>query len=181
MTKLLLIIILCFIATAANAADVEYVKQLLEPLGGKIDRPKEWHYTEGHKSQSWLWTISRENAEGGAPYDVGVRIQAALHVQKITGKSPRQFILDLKAQKSKAADKVITECGEANQGLFSRVCLETEEGRFHVLYSLFWGNGMDVIVITTSGAPKEEWQQYENVFNHMAAFELIDMSRFEEK
>jgi hypothetical protein len=66
--------------------------------------------------------------------------------------------------------------------MFVRMCLETEEGPYRVLYSLFWGAaGLDVAVVSVAGAPKEEWQRYQPVFERMAAFEIIDMKRFPKK
>ncbi|MFC1749531.1 hypothetical protein ACFL2V_12070 [Pseudomonadota bacterium] len=161
----------------AYSEDSQYVKQILEPTGGNIDRPKDWYYLEAHNDNSWLWIISREEVIE-KPYDVGVRIQAVPRIQEITGKTPKQFILDFKAQKKSEADKVINECSATNDGLFSRVCLETEEGKYRILYSLFWGNGTDVVVVSISGAPKDEWATYQETFNHMTRFELIDVSRF---
>jgi hypothetical protein len=62
------------------------------------------------------------------------------------------------------------------------MCLEIEEGPYRVLYSLFWGaDGLDVAVVSVVGAPKEEWQRYQPIFEHMAAFEVIDMKRFPQK
>jgi hypothetical protein len=66
-----------------------------------------------------------------------------------------------------------------NQGLFTRTCLETEEGPHHILYSLFWGsNGLDIAVISIAGTAKELWQTYSSTFDRMSSFELIDMKRF---
>jgi hypothetical protein len=64
--------------------------------------------------------------------------------------------------------------------LFTRVCLETEEGPHHILYSLFWGtNDLDIAVVSIAGTTKELWPTYEATFNKMGEFELIDMKRFE--
>jgi len=60
-------------------------------------------------------------------------------------------------------------------GLFTRVCLETEEGPHHILYSLFWGsNDLDMFVISIAGTPKELWDQFSPTFDRMSGFELVD-------
>ena len=60
-----------------------FVLQTLEPTGGEILYPMDWHFVEGHPATSWMWTISKEDTEGGKlPYETGVRIQAAMKVFK---------------------------------------------------------------------------------------------------
>lgn len=70
-------------------------------------------------------------------------------------------------------------CPEEDQGLFTRICLETEEGPYDILYSMFWGNRIDVVVISIAGTSKELWETYAPTFDKMNAFELIDMKGFE--
>jgi len=62
-----------------------------------------------------------------------------------------------------------------------KICLETEEGEYHILYSLFRGSneGLDLVVVTTAGTTKELWDTYSPIFDTMGGFELIDMKRFE--
>ncbi len=158
----------------------DFELQLLEPLGGKILRPKNWYYTEGHRDPSYNWIISKEDVRKG-PYDTGVRIQTLVGIQKETGQSPKDFVLDFYEQKKNSVQKVYKTCDPQDQGLFTRICLEVDEGAYRILYSLFWGNRVDLVVVSTAGAKKEDWPTYEPIFNRMAAFELIDMKRFEEK
>jgi TonB family protein len=160
----------------------EFVQQVLEPTGGKIQRPKDWFYAEGHRGPVYMWTLSREDTTGHKPYTTGVRIQTFTGVKDGTGKTARQFVLDFVAAKKKEATKVIKTCDENDQGLFTRICLETEEGNDHILYSLFWGtNDLDIAVISIAGTTKELWETYSPAFDKMSAFELIDMKRFEKK
>ncbi|MDI4635819.1 hypothetical protein J7U46_22325 [Pelomonas sp. V22] len=163
----------------AEEPPIEFVSQVLEPTGGKIDRPKDWFYSEGHRGGTYMWTISREDMSGGRPYTTGVRIQVFVGVKGVTGKSAKQFILDFIASKKQQAT-VIKTCQESDQGLFMRVCLETEEGPHRILYSLFWGSqNMDMAVVSIAGTTKENWKAYGPVFERMSAFEIIDMKRFE--
>jgi len=164
----------------AGTAPTEFVTQILEPTGGKISRPKDWFYVEAHHGPVYDWMLTREDTDGGKkPYTTGVRIQTFTGVKEGTGKSAKQFILDFLASKKKEAAKVVKTCESKEQYLFTRICLETEEGPHHILYSLFWGNNdLDVAVVTIAGTTKELWSTYEPTFNKMGEFELIDMKRF---
>jgi hypothetical protein len=163
------------------SAPTEFVTQVLEPTGGKILRPKDWFYNEGHRGPTYMWTLSREDISKGQPYTTGVRIQTFVGVKDSTGKSAKEFILAFVAAKEKEATKVIKTCAEKDQGLFTHICLETEEGPYHILYSLFWGSkNLDVAVVSIAGTTKELWDTYSPTFDKMSAFELIDMSRFDQ-
>ena len=163
---------------AATAEPVRFVTQVLEPTGGKILRPEKWHYAEGHKGPTLMWTLSSEDSTKG-PYVTGVRIQAFMRVKSGTGQTAEEFLRAFVAQKRKSADKVVSTCAAQDQGLFTRICLETEEGEHHILYSLFWGTRIDVAIVSISGTTKSLWPVYSPVFKEMSSFELIDMKRFE--
>lgn len=180
--KLALIILLIFPFTVYAEQQVPegFIAQVLEPTGGKIIRPKDWFYTESHRGSSYTWILSKEDASKG-PYDTGVRIQTLIGVEEGTGKSPENFILDFIGQKKKESQIIHKECEPQDQGFFTRICLEVDEGDYRILYSMFWGNDMDIVVVSIAGAKKEDWPSYENTFNKMSAFELIDMKRFEQK
>jgi hypothetical protein len=163
----------------ADSPPTEFVTQVLEPTGGKILRPKSWFYSEGHRGSSYMWTLSKEDMAGNRPYTTGVRIQTFVGVKDVTGKTAKEFILDFVAAKNKSA-KVLNSCTEQDQGLFTRICLETEEGPHHILYSLFWGSsGMDIAVVSVAGTTKEQWKTFAPTFQKMGTFEIIDMQRFE--
>lgn len=158
-----------------------FVMQVLEPTGGKIVRPEKWFYCEGHREHAFMWTISKEDTvEGKFPYDTGVRIQAFAGILEATGQSPEDFIRGFFAKTKGKADVVHKTCEATDQGLFTRICLEVTEGEYRILYSLFWGNGMDMAVISIAGAKREDWDLYSDTFNRMSSFELIDMERFPE-
>lgn len=161
-------------------APTELVTQVLEPGGGKVLRPKEWFYEENHGGHSYVWTFAREDASKG-PYTTGFRIQALLHVKESMGKSARDFVLDFAAEKKKQVDKVLRTCPEEEQGIFIRTCLEVEDGRDHILYSLFYGPGnVDAVVVAIAGTTKELWETYAPTFDKMSRFELLDVERLRE-
>jgi hypothetical protein len=167
------------IAQTAAPVSVTFVSQVLEPTGGKIQRPKDWFYVESHKGRSYSWIVSREDASKG-PYTTGVRIQAFIGVKEATGKTPKEFVQDFIHKKKKQAEKVLEVCPEMKQQFFTRVCLETQENPHHILYSLFWGNDdLDVAVVSIAGTTLELWDTYSPVFNEMSGFELLDPKRFQ--
>jgi hypothetical protein len=177
--KALLVVLALTASAFAEAPPADFVIQVLEPTGGKILRPKDWFYAEGHHGPVFMWTLSREDTTGNRPYITGVRIQTFMHVKEGTGRTAKEFISDFKAARTKEATRVLKTCKEQDQGLFDRICLETQEGRYHILYSLFWGsNGMDLAVISTAGTTNELWGTYASTFDKMSAFEIIDMKRF---
>jgi hypothetical protein len=182
MKPLLLLIFLSISATlsAEEVVPDGFVPQILEPTGGKIVRPKDWFYAERHGGPSYTWIISKEDVDKG-PYDTGVRIQTLMGVEEGTGKSPKQFVMDFIAKKKKEAKQIFNECEPKDQGLFTRVCLQTEEGAYRILYSAFWANGSDIVVVSTAGTKTEEWSKYSEIFDQMSNFELIDMKRFEKE
>ena len=95
----LAIIMLVLTTVCASAAEKakaprEFVTQILEPTGGKIQRPKGWFYTERHSLPSlYTWILSREDASKG-PYTTAVRIETIVGVHEGSGKTPKQFVLD---------------------------------------------------------------------------------------
>jgi len=162
----------------AAPAPPDFVNQVLEPTGGRIFRPQDWFYAEGHHGPVYMWTISRENTEGHKPYTTGVRIQLFTGIKKATGKTPKDFLLAFVDGKKKA-EKALNSCEPKEQGLFTRMCLETEEGPYHILYSLFWSaEDLDMAVVSISGTTKEQWETFAPIFNRMSEFDIIDMKRF---
>lgn len=167
-----------------SASDEDgFIVQILEPTGGKIDRPQDWFFAEAHRRSVYSWIISVEDAGGGKPYETGVKIQVFVGVEKAAGKTAERFLLDfLESKKNEAGVVVLDRCEASESGLFKRVCLETEEGNDHILYSLFWGTGgLDVAVVVIAGTTKDQWETYVPMFRRMEEFELIDMKRFETK
>lgn len=166
-------------ATKATAG--EYVEQELPPLGGKISRPKDWHYMDEHSRGKYMWTISEQDISKGGSYDTGVRIQAFFGVKENTGKTAKEFLQGFLEAKQKGDAKVLSTCPEKAQDMFTRTCLEVEEGQYRILYSVFWTTegDLDAGVVMISGAPKEQWDRYAPIFNKMAEFKLLDMKQIE--
>ncbi|GJL84673.1 MAG: hypothetical protein DHS20C02_04480 [Micavibrio sp.] len=185
--KQLFVIMCCMLfSNLAFAQDqtgnqTEFVTQILEPLGGKILRPKNWYYFEAHSEPVYSWLLSLEDAS--KEQDItSVKIQIFTQIKKNTGKTSKQFAMDSFNLRKKEATKIISTCDEENMGLFTRICLETEEGPYHVKYSMFWlsSEDSDMLIVQSAGTKKELWETYAPTFDAMSSFEPIDMSRFDE-
>jgi len=158
-----------------------FMLQILEPTGGKIFRPIGWTYQEAHTSNAYNWIISKEDPDL-KPIQTSVRVVWYLKTEKQFEKAPKKFINDFIAEKVATADKVIKICEPEEMYLFTRVCLETEEGPNHILYSLFWegdasgsnSTGMAFMMIKT--AKKADWSHYLPTFDQIPSVELIDMT-----
>ena len=155
-----------------------YVTQIMEPTGGSIKRPSDWFYKESHGGPSYTWVLSKEDPFKG-PYVTGVRIQLLAKIREGTGKSPKEFVLDFVKQKKSEVDRVISSHNAKDQGIFSGVCFETEEGEYRIRYSAFWADGSDLAVFWIAGTKKDYWSNYSDVFDMMGDFLVIDMKRFE--
>ena len=156
----------------------EFVTQILEPTGGKIERPKDWFYAERHRGPTFMWTLSREDSTI-LPYTTGVKIQVFSNIQEGAGKTAEQFIRDVEANRRSAACQILATHPVADLGLFRRICLDTVEGDKRIIYSFFWGShGRDIAVVSIAGARKDLWDIYEPTFQRMASFEIIDINRF---
>jgi len=171
--------ILAFSASGiADEAPTGFVTQTLEPGAGTILRPKDWFYTESHTGPNLRWVLSREDTAGHKGYETGFSLSIIPKVKEHEGKSARQLVYDLLDAKKRAATRVITTCEEQEQGLFTRVCLETEKGDLHVLLVFFWDKSMDLAVLTVASSTKDQWESYAPTFDKMAGFELGDLQRF---
>ncbi len=161
------------------AIPTEFTVQPLEPTGGKLYCPNDWFLKQSRRGGDFIWTVSREEPAADRPYTTGVRIQVYNSLQKDTGKSPKQHMLDFIAKEKKEASKVLDVCPEEQQGLFTRTCIQVEEGPSRVMYSLYWSaNGGDVGMIVSFGTNKDLWDVYAPAFSKIGKFELLDINRF---
>lgn len=119
------------------------------------------------------------------PYDTGFRIQCFCRVKEATGKSPQDFVQSFVDGKKKAAE-IISQRPEEKQGPFTRIGIETKETlavgekqkTYRVLYSCFWCNQGDVVVILIVGTPPQLWEKYADTFDAMSSFDLLDVTAF---
>ena len=160
-----------------------FVLQSLDPLGGSVLRPKDWHFSRSGSNQGIVWTISKEPLKPG--YTTGVRIQLFVGIKKMTGQTPEEFMQKFLDSKRKGF-KVLSEREAIQQGEFTRVGLETEEPQpgtneedkpFRILYSCFWNNKTDMAAITISGTTTDLWEEHRQTFDTMAGITLVDLKK----
>jgi len=171
-------------AEKINSSKTVFVKQILEPTGGEVQKPKGWFYAERHRAANSLnWIISKGDPNGG--YETGLSIQFMMGVEQGTGLTPEEFVKTNIKQIVKSS-VVLDYCDKNIVGDFTRSCLTITQVQmrkgapvnFTVLYSFLWNNEKDSVGITVAGSPSNEWHKYSNIFNKMTEIKLIDFSRF---
>ena len=156
-----------------------YSLQVLGGTDGRIAMPKDWHYTNGGTKDGWLWTFSAEEMKDGE-YETGLRIQMIMDVEARTHES-REAFAESFIRKKRASVKVIEECPVLDFGTFARRCIEVLEDvqgpsgvrRFHILYSVMWLKQMDIVAVSTFGAPETKWDSVAEISRVMSSFVLI--------
>ena len=101
-----------------------------------------------------------------------------LHVEESTQMSNREFAYNFLLQKQRNAT-VLSECPEAYLDKFVRTCLEVLEDdpasggrrRLHVLYTIYWGFTMNMVVVSTFVTPEKNWKNVKLIAETMARFE----------
>ncbi|TQV87076.1 hypothetical protein [Aliikangiella coralliicola] len=181
-----LILLFLFPLNVIANSNEKFVLQILEPTGGKIEKPVSWFYEERHRSaRSLSWVISKEEPTNG--YETGLAIQLMVGIQDKTKMTPAQFVKNHLNAVAKAAISA-KACEPESIGFFIRQCLELEEEKvvngkviqFHVLYSFFWNDDTDMVGVTVAGSPSDSWSKYQGIFERMSKIDLIDMDRFKE-
>ena len=80
-----------------------------------------------------------------------------------------------------ASAHVLKDCPVQDFGSFKRQCLEVLEDieepsgkkQFHILYTVMWLKDMDIVAVSTFGAPPEKWDAVANITRVMSEFILI--------
>jgi len=162
----------------------EFVKQILEPTGGEVLKPKGWYYAEKHRvANSLNWIISKEEPNKG--YETGLSIQFMMGVEKGTGLTPEEYVR-VTINQILETSVLLNQCDASVVGDFTRSCIELTQVQmrsgvpvnFTVLYSFFWDNDKNSVGITVAGSPTDKWHKYSKIFNQMSKIKLIDPSRF---
>ncbi len=164
---------------AAPGVPPGFVEQRLPETDGRVWRPKDWFFTSQGTQSGWLWTVSKEDPITG-PYRTGMRIQLLVGVASGAGKPPEIFARDFIQDKTRTSE-VLRQCAIEDSGQFYRQCLEVLEdipppvgpGKYRVLYSVFWGKKMDMVVVSTFGAPPSTWSDVAPIADTMSRIELI--------
>jgi hypothetical protein len=156
-----------------------YVLQVLGATDGRIAMPKGWFYSNHATPSGWQWTFAAEDPNAGE-YETGLRIQMFVQVEEKLQRSRESFAKGFLEQRRKAA-RVLKDCPVQDFGSFKRQCLEVLEDieepsgkkQFHILYTVMWLKDMDIVAVSTFGAPPEQWDAVANITNVMSEFILI--------
>jgi hypothetical protein len=156
-----------------------FVLQPLALTDGLIARPKDWFFGTTPSSAGWTWVIAKEDPAKG-PYETGMRIQVVVGVKQRSGKTAEEVARGFLAEK-RSSGKVVSDCQPTDQGQLMRECLTVIEALalngpakpYRIAYSVFWGKTMDMAVITTFGAPADQWENVARTAEVMNAFRLI--------
>jgi hypothetical protein len=156
-----------------------YVLQVLGATDGRIAMPRDWFYTNHATPSGWLWTFSAEDPKAGE-YETGLRIQMFMQVEEKLKRSRESFATGFLAQKRTSAH-VLKDCPVEDFGSFKRQCIEVLEDlegasgkkQFHILYTVMWLKDMDVVAVSTFGAPPEKWDAVAKITTVMSEFILI--------
>lgn len=153
--------------------------QVMDPTDGRINVPADWTYTSKGTQSGWLWTFAKDRTESDG-YDTGFSIQLLLRVREAGQSSPQAFATSLLQTKREGA-RIVRECPTQNVGEYMRQCIEVVENLqrgfrtrpFRLLYSVFWSDEKDQVIVTTFGTPENEWSKWEATVATMAEFQLI--------
>jgi hypothetical protein len=145
--------------------------------------PAGWTFVAANSAAGPVFTLSKEDSRKGS-YDTGMRIQLISKIKARVGLTPKEAVL-LNIARKKKLEQVISECPEAQAGVFRRICLETEgypseakpSQRYHLMYSFWWSDEADFMAAATFGAPIEEWPQAAKIYAVIKDFKLVDLDR----
>ncbi len=159
-----------------------YVLQVLGATDGRIAMPKDWFYSNHATPSGWVWTFSAQDPRAGE-YETGLRIQMFVQVEEKLKRSREAFATGFLEQRRRSAH-VLKDCPVRDFGSFKRQCLEVLEdieepsGKkpFHILYSVMWLKDMDIVAVSTFGAPPDEWDAVADITRVMSEFTLIGKS-----
>jgi hypothetical protein len=160
-----------------------YVLQVLGATDGRIAMPKGWFYDNHATPSGWSWTFSVEDPRKGGGFETGLTIQMFVQVQEKTHQ-PREAFARKFIEEKRHSGTLVHDCPVQDFPEFRRQCIEVVEDlpsaagtkRFHVLYSMMWLKNMDIVALSTFGAPPEKWDAVSPVTEVMAAFVLIGKS-----
>lgn len=145
--------------------------QVLDTTQGRIAKPKGWFYSHSADKFSLSWILAKEDPKAGR-YETGFRIQFVPNATDAAKLPLEQYVDRFIAQRQQSAE-VKRLCSAQRVGQFLRRCLETIEGPHRILYSLFWSQELDALVVTIFGAPVAEWEQARYIADRMNEFELL--------
>ena len=149
-----------------------YELQVLDPIDGRIAKPKGWYYSKTETPTGWVWTLSKERGE----YDTGLKIQLfhGFESEKYS-KTNKEFIEGFINHIITTSNEV-RSCGVHDYGDFVRHCVEvfetftTSKGTkdYRIQYTGVWYKKIKIGVTTTFGTRPDLWGQYKDEMEVMS-------------
>ncbi len=171
-------------SNAQMTAPVGYRVRSLDPIDGKVLVPDGWHFASSIDPAGYTWIISQEPLIEGTKgfYKTGMRIQLIHGMHKYKKITPEEFIIKFIAGKKEDNARIIGNCSGVKLGPFQRKCLETKEDmalggekkKYRILYSMFWNNEIDTVIVMTFGTPVNKWDQDKKYLKNIGAITLPD-------
>ena len=149
----------------------EFIMRELMPFHGRVNAPKDWFF----RQRGYAWIISKEDSEYGQAYLTGMKIEFFPGVKKHSGQTAEATAVANYRRLRGLSKSVVRTWEPTRMGLFTRYGIELEDDRFHVIYSFFYDNDLDMMVVSTVGAPKSQWEAYSPTFGKMTDFTLMDL------
>ena len=183
-TRALFILFLFLLSTSLVGQDTpkDYITQTLEPTPAKLQRPKNWFYTESHRGSAFQWTIAAEDPRNGKGYETGVKIQTFFDVKKNLDTSPRQFVQDfIEERKRNKNVEVLGVTPETKVGPCRLISMQSIEGTSQIIHQLYFGTGdLDVVSVAILGAPNDgNWKKNIQVLAKINRFDLSRLLLFD--
>lgn len=166
-------------AARAETASLQVTTQVLEPVGGRILRPRNWVLQPAHRPEAYVWLVAPPTgAQAAVPR---VRVETVLGARREGGADAFERAQAVLKAKSGEGSRVLRRCEPKDLGLFTRACLEVDEGAERVLYTVYWETtGRNIFSVVEARALQAQWPTYAALFARMANFQVLDMKQFEE-
>lgn len=178
---------ICHCGAAEMPAPTGFKAHDFGPLGGQILVPDGWFVTEGAQGSNYLFTASKEDLAATGTYKTGFRVQWIAGISKMADAKASQAV-QINIARKKSREQVVRECEPERIGPLLRQCLETRApidghaGKFYrLVYTFSWSDEMDTMIGATFGAPEEEWESAQKIYEVIKDFKLVDRDRMDAK
>lgn len=151
-----------------------YVVQNLEPLGGEILRPENWHFRRLMNDDALAFQIAKEDISNGGEFETGLTINLVKDVTKKSRVSPSIYAAYFIKDKLKNAE-LVTRDASRRDGDFLREGILIRENKtltektqpFKIGYTLYANDKTDLLIIMVFGTPESEWDANDEIYTIM--------------
>ena len=172
---MLILLMAPVLAFAADNVPDGYVVQRLDPLGGELLRPKEWHFRTAKTSDAFVYQISKEQPSA-QPFETGLTINVVPEIAKKTKTASSDYLKRVLDQKKTQA-QVVQVDPERDEGRFRRFAFTIDETLtignktqpYRVSYTSYADDKKDLLFLFIFGSPKEHWETNQKIYDTMTA------------